>query len=328
MFNFHLLTSWKSPVPPAQLGSFEHHGCLGPPRCIWDDFSDILYPSFWNPITFITRPKKTGRRLTSEATLTAFKVTISQTLHVCEGACGTEAPWPRVSRGGSAKNLLHMVGRDPNNTVCVAKRLGVLIYSSTLCGLLPSTRLMWSLCGCAVRWWTCHEVFDLSSFLPLEDGAPGGLRLLRSPRRLPSPQKWCQDNAGRGRSVRLGTSCENSKQLSGQICATRPLRRAGLRLLRCRCCLFKMSVVTPSVGRVAARNRPAVGVALACDIVLPAAIKSVSAKSANLQNYCQCTRSVWHNLRCYVRFGNRWEARLLSFACKLSAFSRLLGSQI
>lgn len=47
------------------------------------------------------------------------------------------------------------------------KRLGILIYSSTLCGLLPSTLVMWSLCGCVVRWWTCHGVSDLSSFLLL-----------------------------------------------------------------------------------------------------------------------------------------------------------------
>lgn len=169
-----------------------------------------------------------------------------------EERVGLKLRGPCVSRGGSAKNLLHMVGRDPNNTVCVAKAPRYFdIFINTVWA--PSFHS-----GDVVAVWMCSAVVDLSRslrpvFLPATLAAAagtepsGGLRL-RSPRRLPSPQKWCQDNGGRGRCVRLGTSCENSKQLSGQISATRPLRRACLRLpRRCRRCLWKTSVVTPSV---------------------------------------------------------------------------------
>lgn len=109
------------------------------------------------------------------------------------------------------------------------KRRCVLIHSSTLCGLLPSTLLMWSPCGCVVRWWTCHEVFDLSSSLLLQrrlgrsPGASSAFAPLVGSPLLRSDARTMQ---GEGVLVRLGTSCENSKQLSGLISATRPLRRA------------------------------------------------------------------------------------------------------
>lgn len=60
------------------------------------------------------------------------------------------------------QNLSHMVGRNPDNTVCAANVwcFGVLIYSSTLCGLLPSTGPVWSLSGTLVWWWTCRKISD------------------------------------------------------------------------------------------------------------------------------------------------------------------------
>lgn len=120
---------------------------------------------------------------------------------------------------------------------------GVLIYSSTVCGLLPSTWLVWSLSGSLVWWWTCHKVSNLPICYFSERKKPlGNLRLallisalLRSDARTIEGEEC----------ARLNTSCENSKQLSVQICATHPLNCACAFLFA-----FNDLHVTPSIYRM------------------------------------------------------------------------------
>lgn len=85
-----------------------------------------------------------------------------------------------------------MVGRDPNNTVCVATApLCFDIFINTVWA--PSFHS-----ADVVAVWMCSAVVDLSQslrpvFLPAALAAAGtepwGRLRLRSPRRLPSPQK-------------------------------------------------------------------------------------------------------------------------------------------
>lgn len=108
-------------------------------------------------------------------------------------------------------------------TILSARQMfGVLIYSSTVCGLLPSTGLVWSLSGSLVWWWICHKISDLPiCYFSEQWKRPlGGLRLtlpisalLRSDARTIEGEECAL----------LHTSCESSKQLSVQISATHPL---------------------------------------------------------------------------------------------------------
>lgn len=71
------------------------------------------------------------------------------------------------------QNLSHMVGQNPNNAVCVAN---VSIFSSTVCGLLPSIWPVWSPPGSLVWWWTCHKLCLSATFVKVWGKKPSGSR--------------------------------------------------------------------------------------------------------------------------------------------------------
>lgn len=127
-------------------------------------------------------------------------------------------------------------------------RLCVLIYSSTLCGLLPSTRLMWSLCGCVVRWWTCHKVFDLSSSPLLQrrlGRRPGAVSAFAP--LVGSPLLRSDARTMEGEGVSYG-SAPAAKTQSNSQARSLQLAHSDVRLpRRSRRCLLKIFVVTQSV---------------------------------------------------------------------------------
>lgn len=108
----------------------------------------------------------------------------------------------------------------------VWQMFGVLVNSSTACGLLPSIWLVWSPSGSLVWWWTCHCFADLPiCYLRGERGKKplGSLRLAR----LISALLRSDARTIEGEEcARLNTSCKNSKQLSIQTSATHPLNWA------------------------------------------------------------------------------------------------------
>lgn len=104
----------------------------------------------------------------------------------------------------------------------VQKMFEILIYLSTMCGLLPSTRMMWALSGSLVWQRRCHRNSDLPicCFSAKWMRPLGGLRLsLLIYARLRSDARTIEGEE----CARLHTSCESSKQFSVQISAPRPL---------------------------------------------------------------------------------------------------------
>lgn len=120
------------------------------------------------------------------------------------------------------------------------KRLGVLIYSSTLCGLLPSTPLMWSLCGCVARWWTCHGAFDLSpsALLQRRQGRSPGANSAFAPL-AGSPLLRSDARTMEGEGVSYG-SAPAAKTQSNSRARSLQLAHSDVRLpgsgRRCLCC--------------------------------------------------------------------------------------------
>lgn len=104
----------------------------------------------------------------------------------------------------------------------VQQMFGVLIYLSTMCGLLPSIRPVWALSGSLVWWWRCHKFSDLPicCFSEKWKRPLGGLRL---PLLIYAPLRSDARTIEGAECARLHTSCESSKQFSVQISATLPL---------------------------------------------------------------------------------------------------------
>lgn len=210
------------------------------------------------------------------------------------------------------------------------KRLGVLIYSSTLCGLLPSSLLMWSPRGHVVRWWTCHEVFDLSSCLLLQRrrrrSTPGANSAFAPLFSEVMPGQWREEGVSCGSAPAAKTQ-SNSQARSLQ------LAHSDVRLSRrCRRCLCCHSICLPS----ATCNRPAL---LAVQTFqLRSRLISVAphptplaANGSDICKVCTCetTASVCDRFDIICRvFGKGSVTRLLRFACNYPAFSRLLSFQI
>lgn len=104
----------------------------------------------------------------------------------------------------------------------VLQMFRVLIYLSTVSGLLPSTARVWSLSGSLVWWGTCHKVPDLPiCYLSGYWERPlGGLHLvflLSALFRSDARTIEAEQCAG------LRTSCESSKHFSVQISTAHPL---------------------------------------------------------------------------------------------------------
>lgn len=135
------------------------------------------------------------------------------------------------------------------------KRLSVLMYSSTLCGLLPSTLLMWSPCGCVVRWRDLSRSLRTclpSPLLQRSGRCPGG-RAPPSPSPSPSPLVGSPLLRSHARTTEGEKAFRTARHQLRKLKATlrpdlcnaptpdaRPPRRCRRRLL-------KISAVTPSV---------------------------------------------------------------------------------
>lgn len=184
------------------------------------------------------------------------------------------------------------------------KRLGILIYSSTLCGLLPSTLVMWSLCGCVVRWWTCHGVSDLSSFLLLWRRRQG-----RSPRAVSafaplvgSPLLRSDARTMEGEGVAYG-SAPAAKTQSNSQARSLQLAHSGVRACACRggaVAVFERPPLSlhqsaecyvQSLSWGGESRREPANFKL-CLILFPVPPLKQYPQSLHLRNYCQCMRSV------------------------------------
>lgn len=170
--------------------------------CIWDDFwtsciPPLRIPSLSSCMSPTNKPPSWHQRPLWQHLKSQF-----HRPYMCVEKCvglGLRDPLPSHEKE-APKNVLHMVGRDPNTIVCVAKAsLCFDIFINTVWALSFHS-------ADVVAVWMCSAVVDLSRspprpvFLPATRAVAGteprgGLRL-RAPRRLPSPQKWCQDNGG------------------------------------------------------------------------------------------------------------------------------------
>lgn len=163
----------------------------GAQQGIWDDFSTSFSTSFEIPL-LLSHIHQTARHHRP-----LWQCSVSQ----------FHRPYRRLKLCSEDFSLLSRVTTKIFYTwlvriqtmLSVWQMFGLLIYSSTVCGLLPSTWLVWSLSGSLVRWWTCHSVSDLP--ICYFSNGKGKEAFRQSPPRSPhfgSPQMWCQDNRGRG----------------------------------------------------------------------------------------------------------------------------------